>query len=72
MRSLINIAGIRKLVHGHNKKIGTESLIAFESFVVNTLNQWCVNAKAHKKQILMKSTCPIESIRNEALNQVGK
>lgn len=72
MRTLLNVAGIRKLVHNRNKKIGMQSLEALEGFIINTVNNWCNCASAQKKQILTKSTCPIESIREKALNQVGK
>ena len=67
MRSLINIKGIRKYVHSKEKKMGAVALYSLESFLKQSIDQWCEKAHTEGKQILMKSTCPIQAIREESL-----
>ena len=69
---ILCVKGIKDLAHQNQKKIGTDSIVALEQFVRDTVNLWCENATKQKRRVLMKNTCPIDKIRSEALNYAGK
>lgn len=69
MSKIINTKGVRRYVHSKGKKIGAVPLDALERFLKQSLYQWCENANKQGKQILIKSTCPIDKISEEALRE---
>ena len=71
MRTLINVKGIRKYVHNKEKKMGAAAIASLERFLKQSLNQWCENADRQGKKVLMKSTCPIQAISDEALRDLA-